>query len=159
MPDLQELTGRLSKQLPAGARLRSLSDEDAPAVAAIADRLGQTEHPDYWRRKLESGTRAAECCLGVEVDGQLVAYMLGDIKGGEFGLTDEIGWLELLGVHPAWQGQGLARALAEALFEQFTDKGVQRVLTLVSAREDNLRPFFRSLGFRQSQLVSLERRL
>ncbi len=159
MRELRELKVSLGVDLPPGAQLRSLTEDDAPAVAAIAARLGQTEDPEYWRRKLEVFARDSASCLGVVVDGQLVAYMIGHVKGGEFGLADETAWLELLGVHPAWQGKGLARALAEALFEQFAAKGVKRVLTLVSMQDDSLRPFFRTLGFRQSQLVCLERRL
>ena len=159
MPELQEIHGRLGIPLPSSGRLRALTEEDAPAVAAIAARLGQPDDPEYWRGKLELFARDPAACLGVEVDGALVAYMLGHVKGGEFGLADETGWLELLGVHPAWQGRGLARVLAEALFEQFDAKGVKRILTLVGPRDDTLRPFFRSLGFRQAQLVCLERRL
>jgi ribosomal protein S18 acetylase RimI-like enzyme len=136
-----------------------LREDDAPAVAAIAQRLGQTASEFWWRRKLAGLLRDESLCQGVEVDGRLVAYMLGQIRGGEFGLAEEIAFVELLGVDPAYQGRGLARVLAEVLFERFAAQGVQRVLTLVSARDDRVRPFFRSLGLRQSQLVCLERRL
>lgn len=159
MLELQALDSRLAAQLPPGARLRSLTEADAPAVASIAARLGRNEGLDYWRRKLQLFTSDSASCLGVEVDGRLVAYMLGHVKGGEFGLADETAWLELLGVEPTWQGHRLARILAEALFEQFASKGVKLVLTLVSGRDDTLRPFFRSLGFRQAQFACLERRL
>ncbi len=148
-----------SRHLPAGARLRPLTEADAFAVARIAGALGDSDDPAYWLRKLEVFTRDSASCLGVEADGRLVAYMLGNVKGGEFGLADETAFLEFLGVDPTWQGQGLARSLAEALCEQFAAKGVRHVLTLVSGREERLLPFFRSLGFRTSQLLCLERRL
>lgn len=150
-------------RLPAGASLRPLVPDDASAVAAIAARLGQTEagldDADAWRRKLELFTRDAAACLGLEVDGVLVAYMLSHVKAGEFGLADETAFLELVGVDPAWQGRGLARTLAEALFEHLAELGVRRVLTLVSTRDDTMRPFLRTLGFRPSQLLCLERGL
>ena len=146
-------------RLPGGACLRPLIEADATALASLAARLGQSGDEAYWRRQIEQSGREAGACLGIEVDGQIVAYLLGHVRGGEFGLADETGWLELLGVDPAWQGRGLARALAEAALEQFAARGVRRVLTLVSGHDDTLRPFFRSLGFRPSPFVCLERRL
>ncbi len=145
--------------LPPRTRLRSLTEADAAAVAAIAAQLGQPEDPAYWAAKLEVYGRDVGSCLGVEADGRLAAYMLGHVKGGEFGLADDTAWLEFVGVDPAWQGQGLARVLAEALFERFARKGVQRVMTLAGHRDDTLRPFFRTLGFRPSPVVCLERKL
>lgn len=158
MHDLQEATDRASLLLPPGARLRQLTQDDAVGLSSIAAGLGQRQDTDYWRRKLGPSAREPGPSLGVEVDGRLAAHMLGQVRGG-FGLPEETGWLELLGVDPSWQGHGLARALAEALFEQLAARDVGRVLTLVDARQDTLRPFFRSLGFRQSQLLCLERRL
>ena len=140
-------------------RMRPLTIEDAPGVAAIAAQLGQPTPVEYWRRKLDQFAGEAACGLGAEVDSRLVAYMLGQIHGGEFGLPEETAFLELIGVDPAWQGRGLARALAEALFEHLAQRGVRRVLTLVNGRDETVRPFFRALGLRQSQLVCLERRL
>jgi ribosomal protein S18 acetylase RimI-like enzyme len=145
--------------LPPGALLRPLREEDAPAIAALAERLGQRASEAWWRRRLARLLREDSPCQGVEVDGRLVAYMLGQIRGGAFGLAEETAFVEFLGVDPAYQGRGLARTLAEVLFDRLTEQGVQRVLTLVSARDDRVRPFFRSLGLRQSHLVCLERRL
>ena len=145
--------------LPSGARLRALGPADAPAVATIAGRLGDRVDEAFWRRKLTQLAADQDAALGVQVDGRLVAYMLAEVRGGEFGLAEEIAFIELLGVEPAWQGRGLARALAETLLERFARRGVQRVLTLVNERDYRVRPFFRSLGLRQSRLVCLERRL
>lgn len=158
MTDL-ELNERLGVRLPPGARLRRLVPADCAAVADVQARLAPRATTEDWDRRLTQFASNGALCLGVEVDGRLVAHMVGQVRGGEFGLAGETGWLELLGVDPAWQGRGLARALAEVLFEEFARQGVERVLTVVSLRDDTLRPFFRSLGFRPSSLECLERRL
>ena len=159
MTDVLTLDSSLQAHLPPGARVRYLAPEDAAAVARIAAVLGQSGDPACWRQRLDAYGRDWAMSLGVEVDDQLVAYMVGHIDRGQFGLVDETAWLELLGVDPAWQGRGLARALAEVLFDQLTERGVTRLVTMVSAHDDMLRPFFRSMGFRESQFVWLERRL
>ncbi len=146
-------------RLPAGVCLRSVSEEDAPTIASIAGLLGETGDADYWREKLQQLAASHGACVGVDADGRLVAYMLGHVRGGEFGLTEDTAFVEFLGVDPTWQGKGIARALAEAVIDQLARQGVQRVLTLVSAADDRLLPFFRALGFRPSQLQCLERRL
>jgi ribosomal protein S18 acetylase RimI-like enzyme len=128
-------------------------------VAAVAARVGSSAEPAIWRERLALAERHRGSGLGVECDGRLVAYMLGLVHGGQFGLSENTALLEFMGVEPAWQGHGLARALAEALFALLAAQGVERVLTLVSARDEQVQPFFRSLGLRQSQLVCLERRL
>lgn len=159
MSELLVLSAALQAHLPAGARVRFLDAEDAPAVAAIAARLGQCGQPEWWRRRLEMYSDESALSVGVEVGGQVVAYMLGHVERGQFGVAEETAWLELLGVDPSFQGRGLARGLAEVLFDQLSRRGVRRVVTLVNTHDDMLRPFFRSLGFRPSQFVCLERRL
>lgn len=160
MSEQSTLAGHLDDRLPNGARFRPLGPDDAAAVARIQTRLGQPDQDEYWSARLERFLSEGAVCLGVEAEGRLVAYMVGQVRGGgEFGLAGGTGWVELLGVEPAWQGRGLARLLAEALFQHFIDRGVERVLTMASARDDGLRLFFRSLGFRPSQLQCLERRL
>lgn len=146
--------------LPPAFHLRPLSEDDAPAVAALAGRLGDADDVEAWRDKLRSvATTPMAVGLGVESDGGLVAYMIGHANGGAFGLSGEAAFVESLGVHPAWQGHGLARVLAEEMLDRFAAHGARRALTLVSPRDERLRPFFRSLGFRASQLLCLERRL
>ena len=145
--------------LPGGACPRPLTETDADALAGAARQLGAPADPSYWRARLRTHGRDCPCCYGVEIEGQLVAHVLGQARQGDFGLPDEVAWLEALGVHPAWQGQGFARALAEALFAGCASRGVSRVLTVVSTRDDRLHAFFRALGFGQSRLTCLERRL
>ncbi len=146
-------------RLPAGARLRTVSERDASTIATIAGLLGETGDVQYWREKLAQLAASRGSGLGVDVDGRLVAYMLGHVRGGEFGLAEDTAFIEFLGVDPTWQGKGVARALAESAIEQLAQQGVRRVLTLVSAADDRLLPFFRALGFRPAQLQCLERRL
>jgi GNAT superfamily N-acetyltransferase len=159
MTDVLTLDSAIQAHLPPGARVRHLVPEDAEPVARIAAALGQCGDTACWQQRLDAFGRDWALSLGVDVDDRLVAYMVGHIDRGQFGVVDETAWLEQLGVDPAWQGRGLARALAEVLFDQLTLRGVARVVTMVSAHDDMLRPFFRSMGFRPSQFVCLERRL
>ncbi len=143
----------------ASAALRPLTPDDAPLIARIAGLLGDDDGVEVWRGRLAGAAVEPHFALGLAVEDQLVAYMVGRVGAGAFGLAGDTGFLEALGVHPAWQGRGVARRLAETLLDRFAASGVCRVLTLVDARDDRVQPFFRSLGFRPSQLLCLERRV
>ena len=159
MPESAPAGLMVAGSLPAEARLRSLTWEDGAAVAWLAGQLGGSGEPDHWRRRMEPAGNGRPRCWGIEVGGELVAHLLGHVKQDEFGVQGEVAWLEVLVVHPARQGHGLARVLAEALLEDCAKQGIPRVLTLVSMRDQPLRCFFRALGFRQSQLLCVERRV
>jgi len=121
--------------LPAGVRLRSLTWEDGAAVARLAGQLGRAGELDHWRQRLEPCGHGRPLCWGVDAEARLVAQLLGHTRGDDFGLPGEVAWLELLGVHPAWQGRGLARLLAEACVEECASRGLPRVATLVQGHD------------------------
>lgn len=58
-----------------------------------------------------------ENCVGAEMDGRLVGFLLGHIKGGEFGTNDGTAWVEILGVDPEFKNEGIGRGL----FDYFED--------------------------------------
>jgi ribosomal protein S18 acetylase RimI-like enzyme len=151
----------LGYSVPVSARLRPLTPEDAASVASISAFLGDAEDQESWRCKLEALTDCESAAgVGVEVQGALVGYIIGHVvHEGGFGIAEATGFLESVGVHPAWQGREIARSLAEALFEELAERGARRVLTLVKPGEDRLQPFFRSIGFRPLQLLCLERKI
>ncbi len=145
--------------LPDGVRLRPLTVDDEDEVARLAAELGRSADPEQWRARLEVSGYGRPVCWGVEVDGRLVGQVLGHVRGDDFGLSGDVAWLEVLGVLPAWQRRGLARLLVEAFVEDSGSRGLSRVATLVNLHDQPLRRFFRSLGFRQSALLSMERRV
>jgi GNAT superfamily N-acetyltransferase len=85
--------------------------------------------------------------------------MLGDVRGGEFGLEETSGWIERFGVDPSQRGKGLGRQLFEELAEYFRGAGADRLRTLVDSRQAETERFLRALGFENSALTALEQPL
>ncbi|HLA46990.1 MAG TPA: GNAT family N-acetyltransferase, partial [Thermoplasmata archaeon] len=71
----------------------------------------------------------------------------------------DVGWIKVVGVDPAFQGQGVGKALGEALLKYFKEKGVERVRTLVEWHAGDMIAYFKSIGFDRSDLIPLERKL
>lgn len=136
--------------------LRQITIGDYQQITEIDRALGDDKDSEYWRKKLDIYTADPELCIGVEAGGRLVGYMLGHLKGGEFGVMDEIGWIEMMGVHPDWQNKGVGRMMAEALFKVLRRRGCTRVFILCSWRHTAVLTFLNEMGFNRGDLIHLE---
>ena len=137
--------------------IRPLRKDDLEAIARIDEKVLGESRKDYWERKLESlGTKATQASFAAELDGKVVGFILGDISGWEFGVSDTIGWIDTIGVEPAQQKKGVARALAQELIRRLRAMGVRTVYTLVSWNDWDLLQFFHAMGFTRGDMINLE---
>ena len=141
-------------------RVRPLDELDLTDVARIAERIDGTYDPQLWENRVAYYLRRdPEGALAAEIDGRLAGFMLGEVRSGEFGLTEPTGWVEVLGVDPEHARRSVGRALAESLFEHFRARGARAVRALVDEGMPELVGFFQSLGFETATLRPLVKRL
>lgn len=134
-------------------RIRPLDELDIDDIVAIDEKIGGEYRPEVWETRVGYYLRRdPEGPVVAEVDGQVIGFMLGEVRSGEFGLEEPTGWIEVLGVDPDHRGQAAGRLMAEVLLEHFRTQGVTRVRTLVDEDMDELRKFFTALGFEPSSL-------
>ncbi|MGH9382635.1 MAG: GNAT family N-acetyltransferase [Thermoanaerobaculia bacterium] len=132
----------------ADVRIRVLEDTDLGGIVALDEKIGGRYRPEVWEDRLNYYTRRdPEACFVAEADGDLVGFMLGEMRGGEFGLEEPTGWIEVLGVDPERQGGGVGRRLADAMLEHFRASGAIKVRTLVDEAQEGIAEFFAALGF------------
>jgi GNAT superfamily N-acetyltransferase len=89
-----------------------------------------------------------------EKEGQVVGFIIGEIKGEGFGL-EKSGWLEVVMVHPRHMGTGIGYAMASKLFDDFRKRGIRDVHTSVLWDAVDMLSFFKSLGFDRSTFINL----
>jgi ribosomal protein S18 acetylase RimI-like enzyme len=134
-------------------RVRGLDTIDIGAVTAIDEKITGSYRPDVWERRIGYYLRRdPDAALVAEVDGEVVGFMLGEVRGGEFGLEEQTGWIEVLGVDPDQQGRSIGRSLADAMIAYFGDRGAKTVRTLVDEDMEGIAGFFASLGFEPASL-------
>jgi len=97
--------------------------------------------------------------LGAELEGTLVGYIIGEVRLWEFGVGDEVGWINVLAVDPNQQQRGIGRQLGEGLLANMKAKGVHRIRTLTDSYSGEMIAFFRSLGFQIITMLPMEKRL
>jgi len=138
-------------------KIRPLSKEDLEAIVEIDAKVLGENRKEYWEKKLQMmDDKASQVSLVAEVQGKVLGFILGDISGWEFGVPDTIGWIDTIGVDPAYQKKGLATALAHELIKRLKAIGVRTIYTLVSWNDWDLLQFFHAMGFTRGDMINLE---
>lgn len=137
--------------------VRRMRTQDADAVLHINEKITGRPYEAQWASKIiDDITRNPLGCLVAEEGGEIVGFILGDIRGWEFAIPKS-GWIEIVGVDPRFQGKGVARVLIETLHTYFRNHNVDRIMTMVNWNDGGLVGFFRALGFERSEFIILEK--
>ena len=137
--------------------IRTLKKDDLNAIVEIDQKVLGENRRNYWEGKLERmDKKSSQVSLVVEVNGEVVGFILGDISGWEFGVPETIGWIDTIGVDPAYQKRGLATALAHEMIRNLKALGVKTIYTLVSWNDWDLLQFFHAMGFTRGDMINLE---
>src|SRR5688572_5079374 len=112
--------------------IRPVDELDIEEIAAIDEGIGGRYRPEVWEKRIFYYLRRdPEGSFVATAGGRVVGFMLGEVRSGEFGMEEPTGWIEVLGVDPAFQGRAVGRRLAAAMLDHFRAQGAQRVRTLV----------------------------
>jgi ribosomal protein S18 acetylase RimI-like enzyme len=154
-------------------KIRVLKENDVDAVVEIDKKVLGKERRDFWKRKIAFTDIYPRPALVAELDGKVVGFIMGYVSGWEFGVPDTIGWIDTLGIDPAYQRRGIGRALFSALIENFKHSGREKTLgideaektgiegvnivyTLVNWNDWDLLQFYNAMGLRKGNMLNLE---
>ena len=156
-------------------KIRALGDEDLNAVVRIDKNIFGIERRGYWKRKIGYSDIFPRPALVAEIDGKVVGFILGFVSGWEFGVPDSVGWIDTVGVDPAYQRRGIGTSLFCKLVEALkcsgqekmpeTDQskpiveGVNIINTLVSWDRWDLIQFYHAMGFKKGNMLNLEQKI
>ena len=137
--------------------IRALKKDDLNAIVGIDERVLGENRRNYWERKLElMNDRSSQISLVAEVEGEVQGFILGDVSGWEFGVPETVGWIDTIGIDPAYQKKGLATALSRELIQNLKALRVKTIYTLVSWNDWDLLQFFHAMGFTRGDMINLE---
>jgi ribosomal protein S18 acetylase RimI-like enzyme len=144
----------------ADVRIRPLNELDIESICRIDERITGKYRPDVWEdRVVYFIRRDPDSSQVAEVDGKVVGFMLGEVRGGEFGMEEPTGWLEFFGVDPAARERGIGRGLTDALLAGFKKRGAHVARTMVRTQDDDIARFVAAMGFTPAPVSALEKRL
>jgi ribosomal protein S18 acetylase RimI-like enzyme len=141
-------------------KVRPLTDLDIDAVTRIDERITRRYRPEVWEERIAYYIRRdPDSSQVAELGGKVVGFMLGEVRGGEFGLDEPTGWIEFFGVDPDVRGRSLGRALIEALLAHFRAQGAHIARTIVASEDAGIAGFLAAMAFVPAPLTTLEKRL
>jgi ribosomal protein S18 acetylase RimI-like enzyme len=138
--------------------VRHLKPSDLERVVAIDALLTGHARRGYFEHKLATNLldSTIQASLAVDVDRRLVGFLLVRVWTGEFGVTEQVAVLDTIGVHPAFQGQGIGESLVLQLMTNLRGLNVSTIRTEVSWNDFALLRFFHGAGFVPAQRLCLD---
>ena len=137
-------------------KIRRMVEADLDQVKAIDRALTGERRVLSWPLRVEAEWAVYRPALSfvAELGDEISGFLLGDIRGAEYG-TDISGWIDMMGVAPQYQHQGIGRRLVDTFREECKRNGV-KARVVVREDDERLRRFWTSVGFQRGKLVSFE---
>ena len=137
--------------------IRAMLPSDLEQIVAIDVKVLGKPRPGYWEMKLDLVQKRSQfSALVAELEGRVVGFIIGGVSRWEYGVPENIGWIDTIGVNPDYQRKGVAQSLFGEMVKGLKKMGVDGVYTFVKRRDWRLWKFFDSLGFQRGDMVNLE---
>lgn len=138
-------------------QIRPLKRGDLNAIIEIDKRVLGRSRSEYWQMKLELlQSRSHLPSLVATINDKVVGFVLGEASGWEFGIPDTVGWIQTIGVDPAFQKKGVARKLVQEMIVHLKKVGVSSIYILINWRDWDMLKFFDKAGFERGDMINLE---
>ena len=137
--------------------IRTMVPSDLDRIVEIDIKVLEKPRPEYWEMKLElEEKRPGVSSLVAELDGKVIGFIIGDASRWEYGVPENVGWIDTIGVDPDYQRKGIAKVLFTGMTNNLKKVGVDTIYTFVGRRDWILLKFFNSLGFQKGDMINLE---
>ena len=140
-------------------KLRVLTMRDLNTVADIDESLLGTRRVEYWEARLEKAETSGVPSLVAEINGKVVGFILGSASGWEYGVPENVAWIDTLGVRNEYKKKGIARLLFKEMFSMFKKVGVDTIYVFVNWKDWDLLQFFDRMGFKRGDMINLEMKI
>jgi ribosomal protein S18 acetylase RimI-like enzyme len=137
--------------------IRTMTAKDFDRITEIDKKILGESRPDYWEVKSELvAKRSLVASLVAEIEGKVVGFIIGDPGGWEYGVPQQGGWIDTIGVDPDYQRRGIGMMLFREMIDHFKKVGVETIYTFVNWREWRLLKFFEAVGFNTGEMINLK---
>jgi ribosomal protein S18 acetylase RimI-like enzyme len=147
----------MSSQSP--GNLRALKPADLEAVVEIDRRNAGRSRLVFFERRLEAALAdpTGFIVVGVESDDTFTGFAIARLQNGEFGDDRRVAVLDVIGVDPDHQHEGVGSLLLDGIVERMKRQDLHELRTQVDWHDQQLIQFFAGGGFALAPRQVLER--
>ncbi|MDO8737492.1 GNAT family N-acetyltransferase, partial [Candidatus Deferrimicrobium sp.] len=140
-------------------RLRSLHPDDLDRVSGIESRITGHSRKGFLEKRFAAvaGSPDGFIACAASLDGKLAGYAIARIQEGEFGATDAVAVLDVVGIDPDAQGKGIGKAVLAEMERRMKARGIRILRTQVDWGSPAMIRFFSSTAFLLAPVQILER--
>ena len=139
--------------------LRAITVNDLDAITEIDYGFIGRRRRGFWEGRLESTRTSSIPSLVAVIGGNVIGFILGGVSGWEYGIPENIGWIDTLGVSKDFQKKGIGRLLVEMMLALFKEVGMDTVYIFVNWKDRDLMQFFNRMGFESGDMINLKRKI
>ena len=137
--------------------IRPMVRSDLDQIVDIDVKVLGKPRPGYWAMKIDIVENHPQISsLVAEMDGKVVGFIIGGASRWEYGVPEDIGWIDTIGVDPEYQRRGVAKILFSEMANNLKKAGVKTINTFVTRRDWRLLKFFNAIGFQPGDMTNLE---
>lgn len=138
-------------------KIRKLTPGDVPGIRNIDKKIVGKERALSYPQRVDRYLEMYFPPLShvAEVDGAIVGFILGDVRGWEYAMPAS-GWIDIIGVAPDYQRQGIGRKLIEVFVEECRRRNM-KARAIIREGDERITRLFTAAGFQRGQLVDYER--
>ena len=134
-------------------KIRVMEPEDITGILEIDRKISEVQRAITYRDLMREALGGQmEVGFVAEIGDQMVGFVLANVTYVREQITEPC-VIQIFGVDPKYQGQGIATKLFQGLLEQCRTKGIRLVRVMIEERDSQLQAFFKRLGFDRGRYV------
>ncbi|MHC4606327.1 MAG: GNAT family N-acetyltransferase [Planctomycetota bacterium] len=131
--------------------VKVMREGHVPALVEIDAVASGSPRPEYLKSKMQAALATEHgmvISLVAEIEDRAVGFLMGEVHRGEFGIPESVALVDTVGVHPEFQGRGVATRLMDEFTALAHKAGVERIRTVVDWNKQwELMKYFKKAGF------------
>ena len=153
-------------------KIRRMVDADLPKVNEIDSMLFDKERVPTWPFSFAAywNVYRPELSFVAELDGKVVGFLVGEIRQEEpsWSIFDwahivdhpsrhkQVGWIDMIGIHPDCQRKGIGQSLVEAFYEECKRNNAS-MSCMIKENDERLKSFAEAVGFKKWDIATYEK--
>jgi predicted N-acetyltransferase YhbS len=137
----------------AKVKIRPMEPEDITGILEVDRKISGVQRAITYRDLVREALGGQmDVSFVAEVGNQMVGFILAYLTYVREQVTEAC-VIQIFGVDPQYQGQGIATQLIQKQLDECRSKGIKLIRVMLEERDDELQKFFKRLGFDRGHYI------